>query len=196
MTLKETMSDAVWHCEPPVWSFGEGSLKLTTGEKTDFWQNTYYGFRRDDGHFLAKPVSGDFTAQITFEAAYEVLYDQAGLMLRGDAQNWLKAGIEFSDDLTNFSVVVTREGRSDWSVIAVPKVSGPQTLRLTRIENSVIVHYRSVDGHWRLMRLADLALPTSAQFGPMACSPERSGLKVRFDELSIRPPIDSPLHAH
>ena len=193
--FRESLADAKWHCEPPVWAWAGDSLLLTTGEKTDFWQDTFYGFRRDDGHFLGREVPGDFTASVTFDAAYEVLYDQAGLMMRQDARNWLKSGIEYSDDVTNFSVVVTRDGRSDWSVIAVPRVSGPQTVRLTRKGGAVIVHFRGADERWHLMRLADFPASPAVRFGPMACSPERAGLQARFDALDVGPPIDNPLHA-
>ncbi|MEM9793335.1 MAG: DUF1349 domain-containing protein [Pseudomonadota bacterium] len=194
--LIEHLQGATWHCEPPDWALTDTALTLTTGEKTDFWQDTYYGFHRDDGHFLGRDVPGNFTATVTFDAAYEVLYDQAGLMMRSDAQNWLKTGIEYSDDVTNFSVVVTRAGRSDWSVIAVPRVFGAQTVRLTRKGGAVIVHFRGSDANWYLMRLADFPAIASARVGPMACSPERAGLKVRFDAMEIGPPIDNPLHAH
>ncbi|MEO1536998.1 MAG: DUF1349 domain-containing protein [Pseudomonadota bacterium] len=192
--LKKSLAGATWHCEPPDWSWADDALALTTGEKTDFWQDTFYGFRRDDGHFLGCEVPGDFTASVTFDAAYEVLYDQAGLMMRRDAQNWLKSGIEYSDQVTNFSVVVTRDGRSDWSVIAVPRVSGPQTVRLTRKGTTVIAHFRGTDDNWHLMRLADFPSSSPVRVGPMACSPERAGLRVRFDALEVGPPIDNPLH--
>lgn len=193
-SLEEFLADAVWHCEPPEWLLRGNTLTLTTGEKTDFWQDTFYGFRRDDGHFLGREAAGDFTASVTFDAEYEVLYDQAGMMMRSDAQNWLKTGIEYSDDVTNFSVVVTRGGRSDWSVVAVPKVSGPQTVRLTRKGGAVIVHYRGADERWHLMRLANFPEEISVRVGPMACSPERAGLKARFDAMQVASPIDSPLH--
>lgn len=193
--LAMLLSDAKWHREPPDWALTDTALTLTTGEKTDFWQDTFYGFRRDDGHFLGCEALGDFTVSVSFYAEYQVLYDQAGLMMRSDAQNWIKAGIEYSDDVTNFSVVVTRAGRSDWSVIAVPLVSGSQSVRLTRKDGAVIVHYQGLDGAWHLMRLADFPVGGSVQVGPMACSPKRAGLTVHFDDFSVEPPIERPLHA-
>ena len=184
--LKELLADATWHNEPPEWTLTDDALMLTTGMKTDFWQDTFYGFRRDDGHFLGRDAPEDFTASVAFDAAYEVLYDQAGLMTRIDSRNWLKTGIEYSDDVTNFSVVVTRDGRS---------VSGPQTVRLTRKGSAAIVHFLATGGEWQLMRLADFPVSALAKVGPMACSPERAGLKVRFSDLKIGRPIDGPLHA-
>ncbi|MEL6463732.1 MAG: DUF1349 domain-containing protein [Pseudomonadota bacterium] len=193
--LKQVLSTAQWHAEPPSWDLTDAELSLTTGAKTDFWQNTFYGFRRDDGHFLGQSVSGDFTAVVGFEADYQVLYDQAGMMVRADDQTWLKAGIEYSDDVTNFSTVVTRNGQSDWSVIGVPQLSGLQRVRVTRTDSSVITHYLDRYGHWQLMRLANFPESANVVVGPMACSPERTGLTVRFHEFQIGPPLQDPLHA-
>ncbi|MEM8631952.1 MAG: DUF1349 domain-containing protein [Pseudomonadota bacterium] len=195
-SLEDVLRDASWLNEPPAWALTEEELTLTTGSRTDFWQDTYYGFRRDDGHFLGRAQPGDFTAAIAFEAAYEVLYDQAGLMMRTDAQNWLKAGIEFSDDVTNFSTVVTRDGRSDWSVIGVPHISGPQKIRLTRQGGAVLVHFLGQGKTWTLMRLADYPADQSVRVGPMACSPERTGLDVRFLGMEIGPPARNALHGN
>jgi uncharacterized protein len=50
---------------------------------------------RDSGHFRFDRVSSDFTAQVTVSGDYRELYDQAGLMLRLDAEHWLKAGVEY-----------------------------------------------------------------------------------------------------
>ena len=186
---------ASWHNEPPDWSLSDRMLSLVTGRNTDFWQDTFYGFHRDDGHFLGAPVAGDFTAIITFEGHYEVLYDQAGLMMRADQNNWLKAGIEFSDDVTNFSVVVTHDGHSDWSVIAVPRVSGPQKIRLTRSGTALLVHHHGQDGGWHLMRVAHFPDDRITQIGPMACSPQREGFETCFTSFEVGPPIESPLHA-
>ena len=194
-SFKDKLKNALWFNEPPKWAWVDNTLEVTTGEKTDFWQNTYYDFRRDDGHFLGTTVSGDFTAVLTFEAKYQTLYDQAGLMIRRNAENWVKAGIEFSDGMTNFSIVITRDGRSDWSVIGVPDLSGPQKIRLTRIGNAIIAHHLNASG-WQLMRLGESQLTTDVLVGPTTCSPQRSGLDVRFLNMELGTPIDDPLHAN
>ena len=97
-----TYSEAEWLNEPPEWSIDGDVLNVTTGRDTDFWQSTFYGFRRDDGHFLHRPAEGDLTAQVVFEGQYETLYDQAGLMLRIDERNWIKLGIEHSNTPDTF----------------------------------------------------------------------------------------------
>ena len=150
------MRSMTWLNEPPEWTQVAGRLHVVTGERTDFWQETFYGFNRDDGHFYHRPVEGDFTAEVTFDGAYEALYDQAGLMLRLDGTHWLKAGIEFTDGVKHFSVVVTN-GRSDWSVVEAPWALGPVTARLTRHGDAVRVQFRDAGGAWRMARLALLA---------------------------------------
>ncbi len=46
-----------WHCEPPDWREDLNTPLIVTGAETDFWQGTFYGFRRDDGHFRHTPVT-------------------------------------------------------------------------------------------------------------------------------------------
>lgn len=182
-----------WLNEPRDWGIKNGKLNVTTGDKTDFWRHTHYGFIRDSGHFWQLPAPKAFTASLTFQGDYETLYDQAGLMLRVDKKNWLKCGIEHSDDMTNFSIVVTRDN-SDWSVIGQPLISGPQTIRVTAQNDAIVAHFLGQDGTWSLMRVADFPLTKTTTIGPMACSPERSGFKARFLDLKITPPIQKPLH--
>ncbi len=188
------LNDAEWHEAPPKWNFSAGILDVVTANRTDFWQDTFYGFQRDNGHFYGAKAVGDFTAFVTFDGKYEVLYDQIGMMMRVDAQNWIKTGIEFSDGSTNFSAVITREGRSDWSVMAVPRVSGPQQVRFTRIGAAIIVHFLDSQGAWQLLRLGDFRAPSSVRLGPMTCSPERQGLQAQFLGFEVGPAISKPLH--
>ena len=193
--MTDKMFEAMeWLNEPPEWSVQSDTLEVTTAAETDFWQSTFYGFRRDNGHFLHRQAEGDFTALVEFEGQYETLYDQAGLMLRLDERNWIKLGIEHSDGVTNFSLVCTRDGLSDWSVTARPLLTGPQAVRLTRVGGAAIAHYRDAEGGWQLMRLCPFPETSSLQIGPMTCSPQRAGFQTRFLRFEVGPPIANPLH--
>jgi regulation of enolase protein 1 (concanavalin A-like superfamily) len=46
------ISDMTWLNPPPESRAAGGRLIGRSGFETDFWQNTYYGFQRDSGHFL------------------------------------------------------------------------------------------------------------------------------------------------
>lgn len=86
-----------WINEPATWQCQNGTLQVTTDDKTDFWRETWYGFERFSGHVFATEAEGDFTFQLKICADFTTLYDQAGLMMIGDEQHWLKAGIEYND---------------------------------------------------------------------------------------------------
>ncbi len=184
-----------WRNEPPHHEMRGETLVVRTGKDTDYWNNTFYGFRHANGHFLATPVTGDFSYELTFSADYQRLYDQAGAMLWIDGNNWLKTGIEFTDGALHFSVVVTRDDQSDWSVMLLGReVTAPVTLRLTRHAEALRVQIREPDGNWRLVRLAYLRMPETVEVGPMCCSPTGEGLEVTFLRMTLGEPIPRDLH--
>lgn len=190
-----TMTGTARWINPPPSSEQDGeTLTVTTGKETDFWNNTFYGFRHGNGHLLATPVTGDFSLTISFSASYSTLYDQAGAMLRVDDDNWLKCGVEFTDGRKNFSVVVTRDDQSDWSVMPLPgAVDAPVCLRLTRHAEALRVEIEEA-GKFRLVRLAFLNMADTVEAGPMCCSPVGDGLDVTFHRISFGEPIARELH--
>jgi uncharacterized protein len=187
--------DAFWRNPPPFHQWRDGTLVVKTGRETDYWNNTFYGFTHGNGHFLAQPVRGDFSLELSFYARYANLYDQAGAMVRVDDANWLKTGTEFTDGALHFSVVVTRDDQSDWSVMKLAgDATAPVTLRLTRHGEALRVQLREADGNWRLVRLAFLAMPEMVEAGPMCCSPTSEGLEVTFSRIELGAPVARQLH--
>lgn len=184
-----------WINPPPASRLDGGVLTVTTGRETDFWNNTFYGFLHGNGHFRATPVTGDFSLVVRFAAPYSTLYDQAGAMLRVDDRNWLKCGVEFTDGRKNFSVVVTRDDQSDWSVMPLEgSIEARVVLRLTRHAEALRVEVE-IGGEFRLVRLAFLGMPGTVEAGPMCCSPIGEGLVVRFEQIEFGPAIARELHA-
>jgi uncharacterized protein len=181
-----------WLNEPPTWQYDTNGLRVVTGPNTDFWRVTHYGFVRDNGHFYYEERTGDFTIEAKIDAKYEALYDQAGVMIRLDAANWIKAGVEYTDGLPHFSVVVTRDF-SDWSVLP-SNSTGPVWFRLTKLGAAIRIQYSTDGQSFRMLRLAYFPESTRAQVGAMCCSPEREGFEVQFSDLRIGEPIRTRLH--
>ncbi len=183
-------TDLQWHNPPDVWSESEGVTRVTTNTATDFWRHTHYGFVRDSGHFRYREVRGDFSAELRVKGAYTTLYDQAGLMLRHDSEHWVKAGVEFTDNLMHFCVVVTNQ-RSDWSLI--PLLDAPQDvdlgINLLRIGQTISIQYRLNQGKMRLARMASFPFKDITQVGMMCCSPERAGFEAEFRGFKIEPTV-------
>ena len=182
-----------WHHPPPKCSSKGGVFTIETGDQTDFWRETFYGFVRDNGHFGFTEVLGDFSAEVSFRGEYNELYDQAGMMVRLDAQTWLKAGVEYTDAQQHLSVVATR-GVSDWSVLPLATPPAEIRLRLTRLGGAVLVQ-ASLDGDYTMLRLAALTDAERLQVGVMCCSPQRSGFRVTFRNFEVGAPVVTDLHA-
>ncbi|TYL96607.1 DUF1349 domain-containing protein [Bradyrhizobium rifense] len=185
--------DGVWLNEPERWTAQGDGLEIVTDKATDFWQKTHYGFCRDSGHFLGFQTAEAFTAELRVKCDFQELYDQAGIMVRIDAEHWVKAGIEFSDGRAMLSSVLTN-GQSDWATAPYQHYAGDFWMRVT-VTGGVLRLQASADGKiWPLVRLAPFTKAGSYWVGPMACTPEREGLPVTFTKFSLKPPLGKDLH--
>jgi regulation of enolase protein 1 (concanavalin A-like superfamily) len=164
-----------WLNEPAVWSGDASDLTVAVEPDTDFWRVTHYGFTRDSGHFLDTGALG-----LRFRGEFAHQYDQAGLMLRLDAEHWIKAGLELDGELW-LSVVVTN-GVSDWSQQPAPPpdADGFWSIRAVRDHDSVQI--LCGDQPVRLAPFPDGAL----QSGPMCAAPKGPGFSARFRALPAR----------
>ena len=182
-----------WLNEPKTWQVNGGSLTITTDGKTDFWRETHYRFTRDSGHLFGAEVTGGFTAELRVRAKYSEQYDQAGIMVRVDEARWIKAGIELSDNRPCLGSVLTL-ARSDWATGLFEGDPSDFWVRAT-LSEGVLRLQASTDGRvWPVLRLCPFPAAEKYIVGPMACTPERSGLAVEFSDFAIGPPVNKNLH--
>jgi regulation of enolase protein 1 (concanavalin A-like superfamily) len=168
-------------------------LEVVTDKGTDFWRETHYGFTRDSGHFLGIAAPASFTCQLRVRGKFEQLYDQAGIMVRVDERRWVKAGIELSDGRAMLSSVLT-DGRSDWATGPYGADASDFWMRAT-VDNGVLRLQVSRDGkYWPLVRLCPFPVASKYLVGPMTCTPEREGLKVRFSDWKLGSVLGKELH--
>jgi regulation of enolase protein 1 (concanavalin A-like superfamily) len=174
-----------WRSEPRQWQALPDGMQLTTDAGTDFWRHTHYGFVRDDGHFRFDTVHRDLELEVTIVGDYREQYDQAGLMVRTDAEHWIKCGIEFVDGRELVSAVVTNR-LSDWAVAPRSEsVRGtPLRLALERKADVVTISYGPANCP-TMLRMAPFA-PGAAEVGIMAASPQGSGFAVTFTRFALR----------
>jgi regulation of enolase protein 1 (concanavalin A-like superfamily) len=189
----EAWSAGTWTTPPAAEAVDGRDLLVTAAEGSDAWRHTSYGFVHDDAHALLAPLAHPGAVEVTFDLDWSGQFDQAGLMMRADAETWLKAGVEFSDGTPQVGAVVTL-GRSDWSVAPVPEWDGRRvTVRASRIGDAVTVRARVDEEPFRLVRVAWFPPDVAVQAGPYCCAPTRAGLVVRFRRWATGP-ADAALH--
>lgn len=186
-------SSGTWLHEPTSHEVSDGRLIITTDDQSDFWRITGYGFTHYSGHALLTELSPNSAMEVEFSADWTQEFDQAGLLLHADEAHWVKAGVEFADDVLSLGAVVTDE-RSDWSVGHVPAWMGkPIRVRVSRTTDAIAVRARVDDQPWRLVRLAPIDPRLTWFAGPLAASPSRAGHVVTFHRWEMIEP-DTSIH--
>ncbi|MFM2028725.1 MAG: hypothetical protein RLZZ339_3442 [Cyanobacteriota bacterium] len=178
--------DFYWLNEPTHYRLGNG-LEISTDEKTDFWQNTHYGFQRDDGHCLLMRQVGDFSLMTQVEFQPREKYDQCGLMVRIDSQNWIKVSTEYeSEQASRLGSVVTNLGYSDWATQDISSRYREMWYRISKRGSDFLLE-NSYDGQaWLQMRITHLhKIADDCQIGVYACSPIGKAFRCCFKTLQI-----------
>lgn len=191
--MKYTFTDSIsdefyWFNEPTKVHVGNG-LEIWTDSGTDFWQRTHYGFRNDNGHCLLQDIEGDFTLSTQVEFRPQGQYDQCGLVLRLDEDNWIKASTEYiSPENSKLGSVVTNLGYSDWATQDISPDVGQLWYRASKRGSDVRLDF-SLDGVvWQQMRICHLHQPSAKiTVGVYACSPLENSLWCRFNWLTFGP---------
>ena len=161
-----------WFNEPRQWRGGDG-LTISTDRETDFWQRTHYGFCRDNGHCLFTAFEGNFVLATHVRFQPRSQYDQCGLMVRIDAENWIKLSTELENkQISRLGSVVTNLGYSDWATQDVSSSVTERWYRISRHGNDFILESAEDGEDWRQLRVAHLHKATTRiEAGIYACSP-------------------------
>lgn len=175
-----------WFNEPAKYQLGTG-LEIFTNPTTDFWQKTHYGFQRDDGHCLLTKQTGNFSLMAHVEFHPQEKYDQCGLMVCGDSENWIKVSTEYENDkYGRLGSVATNLGFSDWATQDIPASHKQMWYRISKNGNDFLLE-NSYDGQeWLQLRITHLHQAfEQLEIGVYACSPIGKDFWCRFDLLTI-----------
>ena len=185
--LKPTLPRGfTWLNEPRRYNLGNG-LEIFTDEKTDLWQNTHYGFRRDNGHCLLIRQAGDFSMMTQVEFNPREKYDQCGLMVRIDSLNWIKVSTEYeSEQVSRLGSVVTNLGYSDWATQDIASNRRAMWYRIRKRGSDFLLEYAYEGRVWNQMRIAHLHKTAEEyEIGVYACSPIGKDFRCCFKTLEI-----------
>ena len=181
----QSLEKMQWFNEPAQWAIQDQGLSMQVTPQSDYWRISHYGFTVDDAPFLYTLRGGEFEVKVKVSGDYRTRYDQAGLMLRIDHENYIKAGIEFVDGKYNLSAVVTHH-TSDWSIIPLEKPVPFVWIKAVRRLDAIEIFYSFDDQEYTLMRNAWMQDNHPIMVGLMGASPDGQGFEARFEHFSIQ----------
>lgn len=181
----QTLEKMNWFNEPAQWSVSGNRLTMAVTPKSDYWRISHYGFTVDDAPFYYGEYGGEFEAKVKISGDYKVRFDQAGMMIRIDHENYIKAGIEYVDGKYNLSTVVTHH-TSDWSVITLDKPVDFIWIKAVRRLDAVEIFYSFDDKEYIMMRNAWMEANRHVKVGMMGACPDGDGFSVTFSDFTVK----------
>ena len=181
-------SELKWTRAPKQYTITEDKVEMITEPHTDLWQRTYYHFRNDNAPvFQMETDEKYFSFVVKTEFDTKVRYDQSGIVMYLDSENWLKAAVEYeNEDIQRLGSVVTNNGYSDCASVDVDASIKSIWFRLSRRENDFCIE-NSMDGKtFKQMRICHMFnVKDTIQFGIYACSAEDSSFKALFTDMKV-----------
>ena len=205
------ISKLKWINEPEEYKISSREIKIITKPETDFWQRTYYNFRNDNAHALILETEDDFTFTLKTTFNSKKLFDQCGVIIYQNSNNWFKASVEYENEkISRLGSVVTNLGYSDWATTDINAGIKIMWYRLSRRKSDFLIE-SSPDGlDFKQMRIFhlhclgetsaetdSLSSPAPAEsivrFGLYACSPSNSSFEAEFNNFKFEDCLWKPL---
>ncbi|MFV0419734.1 MAG: DUF1349 domain-containing protein [Dysgonomonas sp.] len=184
LSMAQSLEKMQWFNEPEKWEVKNNTLSMFVTPQSDYWRISHYGFTVDDAPFYYTTYGGEFEVKVKITGDYKARFDQMGLMLRVDHENYIKAGVEFVDGKFNLSTVVTHK-TSDWSVITLDNTPPFVWIKAVRRLDAIEVFYSFDDKTYTMMRNAYMQDNTPIMVGLMAACPDGKGFDAKFENFKV-----------
>lgn len=177
-----------WTRTPKNYSVTEDRVEITTEPHTDLWQRTYYHFRNDNAPALQmKTREHFFSFVVKTEFDTKVRFDQSGIIMYLDSDNWLKASMEYENEsIQRLGSVVTNNGYSDWASVDVDASIKSAWFRLSRRDDDFCIEYSDNGVRFKQMRICHMFNVTDeVKLGIYACSAENGSFTASFTQMEM-----------
>ena len=186
-----------WTREPKGCEIFEDRIEIVTKPHTDLWQRTYYHFQNDNAPVFQMETEEKYFSFVVKTEFTESChrFDQCGIVMYLDSENWLKASVEYENEkYQHLGSVVTNGGYSDWATTVIDASVKSMWYRFSRREDDYRIEY-SRDGRiFEQMRICHMQKGKGKiQFGIYACSPEESSFRAVFSNIKL---MDCQWEAH
>ena len=178
-----------WTREPGGCMMDGNTIAITTAPHTDLWQRTYYHFRNDNAPVLQMKTREQyfsFVVKTDFTQSHQ-RFDQCGIVMYLDSDNWLKGSVEFeNEEFQHLGSVATNNGYSDWATTAIPANVKTMWYRFSRRADDYCIECSTDGVNFSQMRICHMyAGAGEISFGIYACSPEESSFTAVFSDMKI-----------
>ena len=133
--MKFDVGSLQWTRRPQSCVIAPDRIEIVTQPHTDLWQRTYYHFRNDNAPVLQMTTDEkffSFVVKTEFSESHH-RFDQCGVVVYLDSENWLKGSIEYENDhFQHLGSVVTNHGYSDWATTEISVGVKSMWYRLSR----------------------------------------------------------------
>ncbi len=182
------VSKLEWTREPQSCTISADKIEIVTKPNTDLWQRTYYHFQNDNAPVLQMKTGEkffSFTVKTEFDSKRR--FDQCGVVMYLDSDNWLKASIEFeNEEYQHLGSVATNHGYSDWATTAIPASVKSMWYRFSRREDDFCIECSDDGVRFTQMRVCHMwEAAGEISFGIYACSPGNSSFKATFTNMEL-----------
>ena len=186
--MKFDVSKLKWTRSPKEYEISDKKIEIVTLPHTDLWQETYYHFKNDNAPVLQLTTDEryfSFVVKTQFDSKHR--FDQCGIVMYLDSQNWLKASIEYENErFQHLGSVVTNNGYSDWATTEIDANIKSMWYRRSRREDDYCIECSSDGIIFKQMRICHMHKGNGIiSFGIYACSPEDSSFKAIFTDMEI-----------
>ena len=186
--MKFEKKNLFWIREADRSDVTDDRITIYTQPKTDLWQRTYYGFQNDSAPVLQMKTSEKyFSFIVKTEFDSKARFDQCGIVVYLDSENWIKASIEYENEqYQRLGSVVTNHGYSDWATTDIDASVKSMWYRLSRRESDYCIECSTDGNTFQQMRICHLWEGNEEiSFGIYACSPEGGSFQAEFTNMQI-----------
>ena len=178
-----------WFREPESYNIKDDVIEVITKPYTDLWQRTYYHFRNDNAPVFQMETEEEYFSFIVKTDFQESChrFDQCGIVMYLDSDNWLKASVEYENkDYQHLGSVVTDQGYSDWATTVIDSSVKSMWYRFSRRDDDYCVECSTDGMEFCQMRICHMHRGKGKiRFGIYACSPEDSSFRAVFSNMQL-----------
>jgi regulation of enolase protein 1 (concanavalin A-like superfamily) len=177
---------AQWVNPPAAFAITHQGLDIVASEGTDKYIAADGSFLTDSANRLLFAADPDFILSASISQPFDNKWDAGGLILEGDAENWIKFCFEKDYTGAHRVVSVVTKGTSDDSNSIAFDARGAY-FQMAKIGDVVFLYVSRTGRDWYLVRVVNFKFDGKLQIGFLAQTPEGKSNRVAFRQIKYSP---------